>query len=176
MGENVAVPNMGQKCRKDKESILAKKKDTTRYLIPDHRYSSELVSKFINKIMLDGKKLLAEKIVYDSLLILSANVSEDPLVAFNRAVRNVAPKMEVKSRRVGGSTYQVPIEVKDSRGMGYAMDWIIGFSRKKKGKSMVENLSQELTDAFNEVGASAKKRDDTHKMAESNKAFAHFRW
>ena len=155
---------------------MSRKKDTKRFLKPDHKYSSKVLSKFINKVMLDGKKTIAEKIVYDSLDELAKNVSEEPLSAFNAAIENVSPKMEVKSRRVGGSTYQVPIEVDELRGTGLAMDWIIKFSRSRKGRSMVMNLSQELTDAFNNVGSSAKKRDDTHKMAESNKAFAHFRW
>jgi small subunit ribosomal protein S7 len=155
---------------------LSTKKDTKRYLKPDFKYSSKMVSKFINKIMLDGKKSIAERIVYDSLDQLAKNVSEDPLLAFKTAIDNVAPRMEVRSRRVGGSTYQVPVEVSDDRGIGHAMNWIIKFSRSRKGKSMTQNLSQELTDAFNNVGSSAKKRDDTHKMAESNKAFAHFRW
>ena len=155
---------------------MSTKKDTKRYLKPDFKYSSKTVSKFINKIMLDGKKSIAEKIVYDSLDQLAKNVSEDPLLAFKTAIGNVAPRMEVRSRRVGGSTYQVPVEVSDDRGIGHAMNWIIKFSRSRKGKSMTQNLSQELTDAFNNVGSSSKKRDDTHKMAESNKAFAHFRW
>ncbi|MBL6722505.1 MAG: 30S ribosomal protein S7 [Candidatus Margulisbacteria bacterium] len=155
---------------------MSRKKDTKRFLKPDYKYSSKVLSKFINKVMLDGKKTIAEKIVYDSLDELAKNVSEEPLSAFNSAIENVAPKMEVKSRRVGGSTYQVPIEVDELRGTGLAMDWIIKFSRSRKGRSMVMNLSQELTDAYNNVGSSAKKRDDTHKMAESNKAFAHFRW
>lgn len=135
-----------------------------------------MVSKFINKIMRDGKKSIAEGIVYISLDILAKNVSEDPLKAFETAIDNIAPQMEVRSRRVGGSTYQVPVEVTRDRGVGHAMNWIISFSRSRKGRKMAENLAQELTDAFNNVGASAKKRDDTHKMAESNKAFAHFRW
>jgi small subunit ribosomal protein S7 len=155
---------------------LSRKKDTKRFLKPDYKYSSLVLSKFINKLMLDGKKTIAENIVYDSLVELAKNVSEEPLQAFNTAINNISPRMEVKSRRVGGSTYQVPIEVSDIRGTGLAMDWIIKFSRSRKGRSMVQNLTQELTDAFNNVGSSAKKRDDTHKMAESNKAFAHFRW
>ncbi|MGC6367239.1 MAG: 30S ribosomal protein S7 [Candidatus Marinamargulisbacteria bacterium] len=155
---------------------MSNKKDTKRYLKPDYKYESKMVSKFINKIMLDGKKTIAEKIVYMSLDELSKNVSEDPLKAFQTAIDNIAPRMEVRSRRVGGSTYQVPVEVSEDRGVGHAMNWIINYSRSRKGKSMIQNLSQELTDAFNNVGSSAKKRDDTHKMAESNKAFAHFRW
>ena len=151
-------------------------KGTKRFLKPDHRFSSKMVSKFINKVMLDGKKSIAEKIVYSSLDQLAKNVSEEPLQAFKTAIENISPRMEVKSRRVGGSTYQVPMEVSEDRGIGHAMNWIIKFSKARKGKSMTVNLSQELTDAFNNVGSSAKKRDDTHKMAESNKAFAHFRW
>ena len=151
-------------------------KDTKRFLKPDYKFSSKLVSKFINKVMLDGKKSVAEKIVYTSMDQLAKNVSEEPLHAFKTAIENIAPRMEVKSRRVGGSTYQVPMEVSELRGIGHAMNWIINYSKSRKGKSMAQNLSQELTDAFNNVGSSAKKRDDTHKMAESNKAFAHFRW
>ncbi len=152
------------------------KKSTKKFLKPDYKYESELVSKFINKVMLDGKKSVAENIVYSSLDALAKNVSDQPLDAFQKAVDNIQPKMEVKSRRVGGSTYQVPIEVKEDRAIGQALNWIIHFSRSRKGKSMIVNLSQELTDAYNNVGSSAKKRDDTHKMAEANKAFAHFRW
>ena len=155
---------------------MGTKKDTKRFLKPDYKYESHLVSKFINKVMLDGKQAVAENIVYSSLDILAQNVSDDPLEAFKTAVANIQPKMEVKSRRVGGSTYQVPVEVKDDRSIGQALNWIIHFSRSRKGKSMVDNLSQELTDAYNNVGSSSKKRDDTHKMAEANKAFAHFRW
>ena len=155
---------------------MSTKKDTKRFLKPDYRFNSKMVSKFINKVMLDGKKSIAENIVYSSMDELAKNVSQDPLEAFKSAIDNIAPRMEVKSRRVGGSTYQVPMEVSEDRGIGHAMNWIIPFSRSRKGKSMVQNLSQELTDAFNNVGSSAKKRDDTHKMAESNKAFAHFRW
>lgn len=143
---------------------------------PDYRYDSYEISKFINKIMLDGKKTIAEKIVYSSLDRLAENVSEEPIVAFQIAIENICPKMEVKSRRVGGSTYQVPIDIKADRSKSLAIKWIIDFSRKRKGKSMIDKLTQELTDAYNNVGASAKKRDDTHKMAEANKAFAHFRW
>ena len=155
---------------------MGKKKNTKRFLKPDHKYEKLELSKFINKVMVRGKKTIAETIVYDSIEKLSKSVSEDALVAFTTAIENVSPKMEVKSRRVGGSTYQVPIDVKKDRATSLAMKWIIDFSRKRKGKSMTEKLSQELIDAYNNVGASSKKRDDTHKMAEANKAFAHFRW
>ena len=126
--------------------------------------------------MLDGKKTIAESIVYNSLDLLSAEVNEAPLMAFNAAVENIVPKMEVKSRRVGGSTYQVPIEVKHARGISLAMDWLIQYARSGNGKSMQQKLSQQLIDAYNNVGSAAKKRDDTHKMAEANKAFSHFRF
>ena len=155
---------------------MSTKKDTKRFLKPDYKYSSKLVSKFINKVMLDGKKSVAEAIVYASMDNLAKSVSEDPLEAFKTAIENITPRMEVKSRRVGGSTYQVPMEVSEARGTGHAMNWIIRYSKARKGKSMAQNLSQELIDAFNNVGSSSKKRDDTHKMAESNKAFAHFMW
>ena len=155
---------------------MAKDKGTKHLLIEDHKFSSKLISKFINKVMLDGKKSIAENIVYSSLDNLSIAVNEDALKAFHTAIENVSPKMEVKSRRVGGSTYQVPITVNEDRARSHAINWIIKYSRSRKGKSMVDCLTQELTDAYNNVGASAKKRDDTHKMAEANKAFAHFRW
>ena len=142
----------------------------------DYKFSDKIVTKFINKVMLDGKKSIAETIVYASLDNLAKSVNQQPLDAFKTAIENIAPKMEVKSRRVGGSTYQVPVEVKEDRAISQAMSWIIQFSRSKKGKSMVQKLSQELIDAYNNVGASAKKKEDTHKMAEANKAFAHFRW
>ena len=155
---------------------MAGKKSTKRFLKDDYKYSDITVTKFINKVMLDGKKSVAESIVYESMDRLAKSVNEEPLAAFKQSIENIAPQMEVKSRRVGGSTYQVPIEVKEDRAISQAMKWIIGFSRSKKGRSMVDNLSQELIDAYNNVGASAKKKDDTHKMAEANKAFAHFRW
>ena len=155
---------------------MSKEKTTKRFLKPDHRYQSKEVSKFINKVMLDGKKTIAESIVYESLDLLSKEVNEDPLNAFKLAIENILPKMEVKSRRVGGSTYQVPIEVKQERATALAMDWLIQFSRSGKGKSMKNKLAQQLIDAYNNVGSAAKKRDDTHKMAEANKAFAHYRW
>ena len=155
---------------------MAKSKRVKQLVKPDYKFNNFEISKFINKIMLDGKKTVAEKIVYSSLDRLSENVSEEPIVAFQTAIENICPKMEVKSRRVGGSTYQVPIDIKDDRSKSLAIKWIIDFSRKRKGKSMIQKLTQELTDAYNNVGASAKKRDDTHKMAEANKAFAHFRW
>ncbi len=140
------------------------------------KYGSLYITKFINKLMLCGKKSTAEKIVYSALEFLADKTKEDPVAAFEKALKNVIPLMEVKSRRVGGSTYQVPVEVRKERGVTLAMRWIVKNTRSKFGKTMVEKLSVELLDAYNNTGVSIKKRDDTHKMAESNKAFAHFRW
>jgi small subunit ribosomal protein S7 len=141
----------------------------------DSIYGSAEIAKFINKIMLDGKKSKAETIVYSALQILGEKSGIEPDKAFEQVLKNVAPIMEVKSRRVGGSTYQVPIEVKRDRAHALAMRWLIGNARGKSGP-MGKNLANEFVDAFNKVGASIKKREDTHKMAEANKAFAHFRW
>ena len=143
---------------------------------PDRIYNNKLISKFINFVMLDGKKSIAENLVYSSLNNLSSSTNMNQLEAFVKAIEEIAPKMEVKSRRVGGSTYQVPVEIEKKRSYSLAMKWIIQLSRKKSGKPFVDCLSQELIDAFNNTGSIAKKRDDTHKMAEANKAFAHFRW
>jgi small subunit ribosomal protein S7 len=143
---------------------------------PDAKYKSMAVSKFINKVMLDGKKSTAQKIVYGALVELSKKVNEVEAMAFEKAVRNVIPLMEVRSRRVGGSTYQVPVEVRPERGLSLAMRWIVKNASTRSGRSMEDRLSAELVDAFNKMGGSVKKREDTHKMAEANKAFAHFRW
>ncbi len=143
---------------------------------PDKVYKSKLVGKFINKVMLSGKKTIAESLVYESLIILGEETKTPAIEAFNTAIENIIPKMEVKSRRVGGSTYQVPVEVEKHRGYSLAIRWIIHFARQKKGVSFPKALSSELIDAFNKTGASAKKKEDTYKMAEANKAFAHFRW
>lgn len=146
-----------------------------RRIEPDPKYGSVKIAKFINKVMLNGKKRLAESIVYTALLFLSKESGKGVVEAFEVALKNVMPLMEVRSRRVGGATYQVPVEVPLDRAMALAMRWIIGLSRKRKGVSMIQALSSELLDAFHGLGASVKKKDDTHKMAESNKAFAHFR-
>jgi small subunit ribosomal protein S7 len=156
--------------------MARRKREYVKRVSGDPVYNNEVISKFINKIMYGGKKSNSQTIVYDALTMLSEKVGEEPLVAFEKVIKNVAPVMEVKSRRVGGSTYQVPIEVKQERARALAMNWIIINARAKKGKPMVEKLASELIDAYNKTGASMKKRDDTHKMAESNKAFAHFRW
>ena len=145
--------------------------------VPDSRYNSLLVSKFINGIMLKGKKSVARRIFYDAMDILEKRVSEeDPITVFEKAMDRVRPRVEVKSRRVGGATYQVPVEVRPERRNALAIRWIIDFSQKRSGKFMAEKLAAELQDAYNNRGTSVKKREDTHRMAEANKAFAHYRW
>ena len=148
-----------------------------RPLDPDPRYNSVLVSKFTNGLMERGKKSLAQRIFYDAMDIVAEKVSDDdPLTVFEEAMEKVRPKVEVKSRRVGGATYQVPMEVRQTRRNALAIRWIVGFAKSRSGRSMSEKLAAELLDAYNNRGASVKKRDDTHKMAEANKAFAHYRW
>ncbi len=144
---------------------------------PDPKYNSVLVSKFTNGLMERGKKTLAQRIFYEAMDIVADRVKdEDPLTVFEEAMNNVRPRVEVKSRRVGGATYQVPMEVRQTRRNALAIRWIISFSRSRSGKSMSEKLAAELMDAYNKRGASVKKKDDTHRMAEANKAFAHYRW
>ena len=143
---------------------------------PDSRYNNILIGRFINKIMLDGRKVMAENIVYKALEILSKKVNEEPVEAFNKVIKNVSPLMEVRSRRVGGSTYQVPMEVATHRRYTLAIRWLVNNSRDRSGRSMVEKLSAEFVDAYNNTGATIKQQQDTHKMAEANKAFSHFRW
>ncbi len=146
-------------------------------IVPDPVYNSALVSKFTNCLMQDGKKSLARHILYDALEIIGERVSdEEPLAVFEAAMENIRPRVEVKSRRVGGATYQVPVEVRPGRRNALAIRWIIGFAQSRSGQSMSQKLAAELLDAYNGRGASVKKRDDTHKMAEANKAFAHYRW
>ncbi|MFH1791886.1 MAG: 30S ribosomal protein S7 [Candidatus Omnitrophota bacterium] len=143
----------------------------------DPKYSSPLVGKFINMVMKRGKKSTAEKIVYNFLDILAEKTkNSNPLEIFNTAVENVRPLLEVKSRRIGGATYQVPIEVKTDRGNFLALMWIRNYASGRKGKPMEERLAQEVLEAYNKEGAAVKKREDTHKMAEANKAFSHYRW
>jgi len=148
-----------------------------RPITPDARFKSVLVSKFINQLMLDGKKSVARRIFYDAMDIIGDRIKDDsPLEVFEKAMEAVRPRVEVKSRRVGGATYQVPIEVRPERRNALAMRWICGYARKRAGRSMAEKLAAELSDAYNNRGGSVKKREDTHKMAEANKAFAHYRW
>ena len=147
-----------------------------RKTVPDSKYNNKLVSKFINVVMRDGKKSTAEAILYDAFDIIEEKSNENPLKMFEQAVENVKPMIEVKSRRVGGSTYQVPTEIRPSRRTALGIRWIISFSRKRSEKSMARKLAAEILDAANKRGASVKKKEDTHKMAEANKAFAHYRW
>ena len=144
--------------------------------VPDAVYGSPLVTRFINKMLHRGKRSTAQRLFYAAFDIIKQKTSQEPLDIFNKAVKNVSPLVEVKARRVGGSTYQVPIEVKQILGVALATQWLIINSRKRSGRSFPERLSQELIDASNNTGASVKKRDETHKMAEANKAFAHYRY
>ncbi len=148
-----------------------------RPVAPDPMYNSVLVAKFTNGLMVAGKKNVARRLFYDAMAIIEGKVSDqEPLTVFEEAMENVRPRVEVKSRRVGGATYQVPVEVRPERRNALAIRWIINFSKGRSGQNMSEKLAAELLDAFNSRGASVKKRDDTHKMAEANKAFAHYRW
>ncbi|MDN3504392.1 MAG: 30S ribosomal protein S7 [Rhabdochlamydiaceae bacterium] len=144
---------------------------------PDIKFSNEEVTKFINRVMLSGKKSVAQRLVYDSITKFAKNIkTEDPLEAFLQALENAKPHLEVKSRRIGGATYQVPIEIAPERRTSLAMKWIIGNARSKVGRGMEDGLSMELADCFNNQGSTIKKKDDTHRMAEANKAFAHYKW
>ncbi|GAA0605030.1 MULTISPECIES: 30S ribosomal protein S7 [Streptomyces] len=147
-----------------------------RPVIIDPVYQSPLVTSLINKILLDGKRSTAERIVYGAMEGLREKTGNDPVITLKRALENVKPSLEVKSRRVGGATYQVPVEVKPGRQSTLALRWLVGYSRARREKTMTERLMNELLDASNGLGAAVKKREDTHKMAESNKAFAHYRW
>ncbi|WP_260295825.1 30S ribosomal protein S7 [Sedimenticola hydrogenitrophicus] len=147
-----------------------------REILPDPKFGSQLLAKFINMIMVDGKKSVAEKIIYDALDRVSERTSGAPMDVLEKALENVRPMVEVKSRRVGGATYQVPIEVRASRRNTLAMRWLIDASRKRSEKSMAHRLAGELSDASEQRGSAVKKREDTHRMAEANKAFSHYRW
>ena len=147
-----------------------------RDLMPDPIHRSVLVTQFVNKVLLEGKRSVAERIVYDALNEMEQKAGSDPLATLKRALDNVKPALEVRSRRVGGATYQVPVEVRPRRSTTLAIRWIIGYSRQRREKTMAQRLANELLDAANGVGASVKRKDDLHKMAESNKAFAHYRW
>lgn len=147
-----------------------------REVLPDPKYGSRLVAKFINVLMRRGKKSLAERIMYRALEIVGERTKQDPLKLFKQALDNVKPSLEVKSRRVGGSTYQVPVEVRPERRTSLAMRWLVTFARQRGEKTMFERLAGELLDAANNRGAAVKKKEDTHRMAEANKAFAHYRW
>ena len=147
-----------------------------RTILPDHKFKDLVLAKFMNRIMIDGKKSTSEKIVYGAFDLVSKKTDKEAIEFFHEALNNVKPSLEVRSRRVGGATYQVPVEVRNERAQALAIRWIVDASRKRNEKSMVDRLAQELADANEKKGASIKKREDTHKMAEANRAFAHYRW
>jgi len=149
---------------------------TKREIFPDAKYSNETVARLINKVMMQGKKSTAEKIVYGAIDIMGQGGAKEPVTVLEQAVKNATPQLEVKPRRVGGATYQVPIEVRPDRGLSLALRWLVASARARGGKSMAEKLATELSDAAQGQGVTIKKREDTHKMAEANRAFAHYRW
>ena len=153
-----------------------KKSSSKKNISLDAKYKSPIIPKLINSLMYDGKKTIAEKIVYDAIDKIKSKSKDEPITIFNQAITNIKPTVEVRSRRVGGATYQVPVEVKSKRAQALALRWLMDATRKRKNKTMAEKLYAELIDASQNKGSAIKKREDTHKMAESNKAFAHFRW
>ncbi len=155
---------------------MRRRRAEERESLPDPKYKSKVVSKFINMVMERGKKSCAEKIVYSAFDAAAKKVGKEPLEVFQKALDNVRPLVELKSRRVGGATYQVPIEVRQNRSISIAMRWLRDYAKSHKGKPMVEKLANEIVDAYKGEGSAVKKREDTHKMAEANKAFSHFRW
>ena len=155
---------------------MRKRQATKRDVLADPIYNSKVVTKLVNHIMKDGKKGTAQRIIYDAFDIISEKTGEEAMVVFEKAMNNIKPSLEVKSRRGGGANYQVPVEVKPARAQALAFRWLAQYARLRNGHSMAENLANEIIDASNGTGASVKKKDDTHKMAEANKAFAHYRW
>ena len=155
---------------------MRKRRAVKRDVLPDPLYKSKVVTKLINQIMLDGKKGTAQTILYNAFDMIKEKTNEEPIEVFNKALENIKPALEVKTRRVGGANYPVPIEVKADRAQALGLRWLVQYSRLRGGHSMAENLANEIIDAANGVGASVKRREDTHKMAEENKAFAHYRW
>ena len=155
---------------------MRKRSAVKRDVLPDPIYNSKVVTKVVNAIMLDGKKGTAQTILYKAFDIIKERTNEDPMNIFEKAMENIKPALEVKSRRVGGSNYQVPIEVSPARSQALAIRWLVKYARERGGKGMAENLASELIDASNGTGGAVKKREDTHRMAEANKAFAHYRW
>ena len=153
-----------------------KRKAPKKIPVVDPKYKSVIIPKLINSIMYDGKKTVAEKIVYDAIDKIKSKSKDEPITIFNEAINNLRPTVEVRSRRVGGATYQVPVEVKSKRSHALALRWLIDASRKRKDKNMSDKIFNEIYDAYQKKGSAIKKKEDTHKMAESNKAFAHFRW
>jgi len=155
---------------------MRKRRAVKRDVLADPMYNSKLVTKLINRLMIDGKKGKAQTILYDALEIVKEKENKEPLEVLEKAIENIKPALEVKSRRVGGANYQVPIEVRPDRSQALALRWLVQYSRLRGGHSMAENLANEIIDASNGVGGAVKKREDTHKMAEANKAYAHYRW
>ena len=155
---------------------MRKRRATKRDVLADPIYNSKVVTKLVNHIMKDGKKGTAQNIIYDAFDIVKEKTGEEAMVVFEKAMNNINPALEVKSRRVGGANYQVPVEVKPDRAQALAFRWLAQYARLRNGHSMAENLANEIIDASNGTGASVKKKEDTHKMAEANKAFAHYRW
>ena len=155
---------------------MRKRRAVKREVLPDPVFKSKVVTKLINRIMLDGKKGVAEKILYGAFDIIKEKTNEDPVTVFEKALENIKPQLEVKSRRVGGSNYQVPVEVSETRSQTLGLRWLVNFARLRGGKSMAENLANEIIDASNGTGNAVKKKEDTHRMAEANKAYAHFKW
>jgi small subunit ribosomal protein S7 len=153
-----------------------KKKTIDRGILPDPKYNSVVISKFVNRMMWEGKRSLGLRIIHEALDVLKAKTEKEPLEVFLKALDNVKPVIEVKSRRVGGATYQVPVEIRETRREALGMRWIISATRARSGKGMGDRLASELLDAYNNTGTAFKKKEDTHKMAEANKAFAHYRW
>ena len=153
-----------------------KRKAPKKLPVIDPKYKSIIIPKLINSIMYDGKKTIAEKIIYQAIEKIKSKSKEEPILIFNEAINNIRPTVEVRSRRVGGATYQVPVEVKSKRSQALALRWLIDASRKRKDKNMSDKIFNEIYDAYQNRGSAIKKKEDTHKMAESNKAFAHFRW
>ena len=155
---------------------MRKRRAVKRDVLADPIYNSKLVTKLINRIMIDGKKGVAQTIFYDAMKIVEEKTGENPMDVLNKALENIKPALEVKSRRVGGANYQVPIEVRPDRSQALGLRWLVQYARLRGGHSMAENLANEIIDASNGTGAAVKKREDTHRMAEANKAFAHYRW
>jgi len=153
-----------------------KKKTVDRGILPDPKYNSVVLSKFVNRMMWEGKRSVALRIVHNALVVLQTKLEKEPLEVFLKAIDNIKPNIEVKSRRVGGATYQVPVEIRETRREALGMRWIISAARKRIGHDMSERLAAELLDAYNSTGTAFKKKEDTHKMADANKAFAHYRW
>ena len=155
---------------------MRKKRATKRDVLADPIYNSKLVTKLVNRLMIDGKKGIAQTILYDAFNMVKEKTGEEPMDVYNKALENIKPILEVKSRRVGGSNVQVPVEVTDERSQALALRWLVNYAKLRNGNGMAMNLANEIMDAANGVGGAVKKREDTHKMAEANKAFAHYRW